>query len=67
MNGSPLFTDVVLVSDDDDVLQFAVVVVTGAQWHNEVAQSDQRRLCLGEQADYHVVAQHGLRRLVAVL
>ena len=67
METFPLLADVVLVSNDDDVLQFAVLVVASTQRHDEVAQSDQRRLGLGEQADYDVVAQHRLRSLIAVL
>ena len=63
----PLLADVVLVSDDDDVLEFAVLVVAGTQRHDEVAQTDQRRLGLGEQTDHDVVAHHRLRRLVTVL
>ena len=63
----PLLADVVLVADDDDVLELAEVVVASAQRHDKVAQPDQRRLGLGEQADDHVVTQHRLRRLITVL
>jgi len=37
----PLLTDVVLVPNDDDVFELAVVVVAGPEWHDEVAQTDQ--------------------------
>jgi len=63
----PLLADVLLVADDDDVFQFVVVEVAGSQRHDEVAQTDQRRVRVGEQTDDHVVAQHGHCRLFPCL
>jgi len=67
VNGFPFLADIVFVADDDDMFQLVVVVVTGTQWHDEVAQSDERWLGLSEQTDYDVVAQYRLRSLITVL
>src|SRR6218665_314953 len=63
----PLLADVLLVSDDDDVLEFIELEVAGGEWHDEVAQSDDRRMRIGKQADDHVIAQHRHRRLLSCL
>lgn len=49
------------------MLQLIIVEVTGAQWHHETAQTDQRGNGAGEQADDYVVSQDCLGRLFTIL
>ncbi len=67
LQGLPLSPDVLDRSDDDDVLQLVVVEIGRSQRHHKVAESDERGIGVGEQADDHVAVQHGHGRLVAVL
>ena len=63
----PLFADVLLVADDDDVFELVLLEVAGSERHDEVAQADERRVSVGEEADDHVVTQHRHGRLLARL
>lgn len=63
----PLFANVLLVADDDDVLELVLLEVAGSERHDEVAQADERRVGVGEETDDHVVTEHRHRRLLARL
>jgi len=49
------------------VLEFVVVEVGSAQRHHQVAQTDQRRVRVGEKADDHVAVEYRHRGLISVL
>lgn len=54
----PFLGDVLFVSDEHDVFELAEQEVAGSERHDEVAQTDQRRMCVGEQTDDHVTAEN---------
>lgn len=63
----PFASDVVDGADDDHMLQLVVMEVGGPQRHDQIAQSDQRRVRVGKEADDDVTVQHRHGRLIAIL
>lgn len=49
------------------MLQLVVMEVGGPQRHDQIAQSDQRRVRVGKEADDDVTVQHRHGRLIAIL
>jgi len=56
-DGLPLLFKEDKVADEHDGLELVVVVVAGAQWQDKVAEAQDRRLGVGEDADDDVVGE----------
>ena len=63
----PFSSDVVDGADDDHMLELVIVKIRGSERHDQISQSDQRRVGISKETNDYVTIQHRHGSLITIL